>query len=253
LLLYIDAMTNPVYAIGDIHGQLAELIRILALIEADGGPEAEVVFVGDYTDRGPDSKGVIDLLVAAQAAGRNWTFLLGNHDRMFSWFMQDYPRHDAHLPIELSWLHPRLGGDTTLASYGVEMTPRTRQLAAHEQARTLVPQSHVDFLKNLPLSYQNDDLFFAHAGIQPGVPLAAQAEHDLIWIRKEFHAVTQPHPKLIVHGHTPVDAATHYGNRVNLDTGAGFGNPLTAVVFEGRDCWLLTEQGRVPLLADTGN
>jgi serine/threonine protein phosphatase 1 len=170
---------------------------------------------------------------------------------MFSWFMQDYPRHDAYLPIELSWLHRRLGGDTTLASYGVEMTPQTRQLAAHEQARKLVPQSHVDFLNSLSLRYENNDLFIVHAGILPGVPLADQVEHDLIWIRKEFHVVTQPHPKLIVHGHTPVKVATHYGNRVNLDTGAGYGNPLTAVVFEGRKSWLLTDQGRVPLLADT--
>lgn len=240
-------MTSPLYAIGDIHGQLAELKRVLARIDADGGPDAAVVFVGDYTDRGPHSKEVLDLLIEGRDAGRNWTFLMGNHDRMFSWFMRDYPLHDAHLPVELSWLHPRLGGDTTMASYGVEMTPQSRQLFVHTQAKALVPSSHVDFLNNLALSYETDDLFFAHAGIQPGVPLASQTEHDLIWIRKEFHDHEAAHPKLVVHGHTPVSAATHYGNRINLDSGAGYGNPLTAVVFEGRDCWVLTDQGRVPL------
>lgn len=243
-------MTRPLYAIGDIHGQLSELRRVLARIDADGGPDAAVVFVGDYTDRGPHSKEVLDLLIEGQDAGRNWTFLMGNHDRMFSWFMRDYPLHDAHLPVELSWLHPRLGGDTTLASYGVEMTPQSRQLFVHAQAKAFVPARHVAFLNNLVPSFETDDLFFAHAGIQPDVPLAEQTEHDLIWIRKEFHAYRDAHPKLIVHGHTPVGAATHYGNRINLDSGAGYGKPLTGVVFEGRDCWVLTDQGRVPLVPE---
>lgn len=240
-------MTEPLYAIGDIHGQLAELHRVLDLIEMDGGTDAHIVFMGDYTDRGPDSKGVLDLLVEGQNAGRNWTFLMGNHDRMFAWFMDDYPRHDAHLPVELYWLHPRLGGDTTMASYGISIEPHLRQTAVHEHAVKSVPQAHVDFLQGLKLSHETDDLFFAHAGIKPGVPLAQQSEHDLLWIRKEFHIYTEPHPKLIVHGHTPVAQATHYGNRINLDSGAGYGNPLTAVVFDGRDCNLLTDEGRMPL------
>lgn len=241
-------MTDPIYAIGDIHGQPSELHRVLDLIKADGGDDAEIVFLGDYTDRGPDSKGVLDLLVEGWKADRNWTFLMGNHDRMFSWFMRDYPQHDAHLPIELYWLHQRLGGDTTLASYGISFAPQERQLAIHKAARDAVPSAHVDFLKSLVPCHETEHLFFAHAGIQPGVALADQTEHDLLWIRKEFHVWSEPHPKLIVHGHTPVDNATHYGNRVNLDTGAGHGHALTAAVFEGRDCALLTDQGRQPLL-----
>ncbi len=240
-------MTQPLYAIGDIHGQLSELDRVLALIEADGGPDAPVVFLGDYTDRGPDSCGVLERLIDGQSAGRNWTFLMGNHDRMFLWFMQSYPRHDAHLPIELYWLHARLGGDTTLASYGVAFNNKNRQLAVHELARAAVPETHLAFLEKLQLCHETDHLFFAHAGIQPGVPLSDQTEHDLLWIRKEFHDHSAPHPKLIVHGHTPVDHAQHYGNRINLDSGAGYGKPLTAAVFEGADCYILSEQGRVAL------
>ena len=76
-------MPQPLYAIGDIHGQLEQLHRVLTLIEADGGPDAKVIFLGDYTDRGPDSAGVIDLLIKARDAGRNWHFIKGNHDRMF--------------------------------------------------------------------------------------------------------------------------------------------------------------------------
>ncbi|APE45568.1 serine/threonine protein phosphatase [Sulfitobacter alexandrii] len=240
-------MTDPIYAIGDIHGQLHELQRALSLIERDGGPEARIVFLGDYTDRGPDSRGVLDRLVQGQKAGSPWTFIKGNHDRMFEWFMQDYPRHEAYLPINLYWLHERLGGDTTLASYGVEFTSRNRMLAVHRAAREAVPQDHLDFLANLDLSFQTDDLFFCHAGIRPGVPLDKQDEEDLLWIRGEFHDETAPHPKLIVHGHTPISAARHYGNRINLDSGAGYGERLSVAVFEGRESWLLTDDGRVPL------
>jgi serine/threonine protein phosphatase 1 len=240
-------MTQPLYAIGDIHGQLAELHRVLELIKADGGVDAQIVFMGDYTDRGPDSKGVLDLLIEGRNAGRNWVFLQGNHDRMFSWFMEEYPRHDAHLPVELYWLHQRLGGDTTMASYGVTVEPKLRQTAVHKNAMAAIPQAHVDFLNDLRLSYQTKDLFFAHAGIQPEVALEDQTEHDLLWIRQEFHAYEQPHSKLVVHGHTPVDQAMHYGNRINLDSGAGYGKPLTAAVFEGRSCAVLTSKGRVPL------
>ena len=246
-------MTAPLYAIGDVHGQLAKLEQALALIEADGGPEARIVFLGDYTDRGPDSKGVLERLIKAQEDGRNWVFLKGNHDRMFHWFMEDYPRHDAHLPVELYWLHERLGGDTTLASYDITFSGATRQLSLHAEAKEAVPQAHVDFLRALPLTYETDDLFFCHAGIRPGVPLAAQTEHDLIWIRKEFHIDTQRHPQLIIHGHTPVRTATHYGNRINLDTGAGYGNPLTTAVFEGEACWLLTPNGREPLSVENNS
>lgn len=240
-------MTTPLYAIGDIHGQLAELNRVLALIEADGGPDAHIVFLGDYTDRGPDSKGVLDLLVEGRAANRNWTLLRGNHDRMFAWFMHEYPLHDAYLPIDLYWLHARLGGDTTLASYGIDFTERNRQLDVHAQALASVPQAHVDLLNTLEPFFENDTFFFAHAGIRPGVPLDQQDTEDLLWIRKEFHAVRYAHPKIVVHGHTPVDCAQHYGNRINLDSGAGYGNPLTAAVFEGANCWTLTRKGRVAL------
>ncbi len=240
-------MHPPIYAIGDIHGQTHELDRALARIEADGGAEARIVFLGDYTDRGPDSRGVLDTLIEGQTAGRNWTFLKGNHDRMFEWFMQDPLRHDPYMIVKLYWLHERLGGDTTLASYGVDAHGDRREKDVHADARAAVPQAHLDFLAGLTLTFETDDLFFAHAGIRPQVPLADQTEEDLIWIRQEFLNHTGPHPKLIVHGHTPVTKATHYGNHVNLDTGAGYGDPLTAAVFEGGRVWQLTDRGRVPM------
>lgn len=240
-------MTRTLYAIGDIHGQLNELTRVLALIEADGGADAEIVFMGDYTDRGPASAQVLDLLISGVAQGKPWHCLKGNHDRMFSWFLQDYPQHDAYLPVYLYWLHERLGGDKTLASYGVKFTETDRQLDVHARARDAVPQTHVEFLNGLALSFETPDLFFAHAGIRPGVPLNQQNEEDLLWIRKEFHTDPCDHGKLIVHGHTPVEQPAHYGNRINVDVGAGYGKPLCAAVFEGRSSWTLTDEGRVAL------
>lgn len=238
---------TPIYAIGDIHGQAEELDRVLELIEADGGRDAQVVFLGDYTDRGPDSKGVLDRLIEGKASGRNWVMLKGNHDRLFEWFMEDEPRHDPHMIIGFHWFHERIGGRETVQSYGLDASAGKRIKELHAEARQAIPRSHVKFLRALDLSFETDDMFFCHAGIRPEVPLADQDEEDLVWIRQEFHDYHDPHPKLIVHGHTPVARATHYGNRINLDTGAGYGDPLCACVFEGDACWELTPTGRTEL------
>lgn len=244
---------SPVYAIGDIHGQLSELQRVLDLVEKDGGKDAKVVFLGDYTDRGPESRGVIDLLIDGQKAGRNWTFIKGNHDQMFQLFLQSPPQHDPYLPTELYWLHPRLGGDTTMASYGVISAAKTRVKLTHAEALEAVPQTHLEFLGSLELGHTHGEFFFCHAGIRPNVALEDQTEEDLIWIRQEFHDFTDPHPKIIVHGHTPVDLATHYRNRINLDTGAGYGRPLTTALFEDKSSWVLTSEGRLPLEPVSGS
>ncbi|OUS38087.1 serine/threonine protein phosphatase [Rhodobacterales bacterium 56_14_T64] len=243
-------MTTPIYAIGDIHGQREMLVAALQRIEADGGPDARIVFLGDYTDRGPDSRGVIDLLQKGQAEGRNWVTLLGNHDRMFSMFLEDYPRTDSQLLVGYDWLHPRIGGVETLASYGVEIVDGDRTNEVHSRACAAVPQPHLDFLATLPSHHQEGELLFVHAGIRPDVALAEQSEDDKVWIRREFLNHSNPHPWLVVHGHTQVPAPEHHGNRVNLDSGAGYGRPLTAAVFEGRSAWVLNDAGRVALLPD---
>ncbi len=241
-------MTSAIYAIGDIHGQLEMLENALHLIEQDGGRDARIVFLGDYVDRGPDCRGVLDLLVAGQKAGRNWVFLLGHHDRMFARFMHDGSTAEAKLRIGEHWLHARLGGTETLASYGVTYTEEERVYKILDRARAAVPSDHVDFLNRLVTYHHQDEVLFVHAGIRPGVSLADQTEEDLIWIRGEFLDDPRPHPWLVVHGHTPAEQAEHRGNRINLDGGAGMGRPLVPAVFEGRDCWLLTNDGRVPLI-----
>ncbi len=240
-------MTDPIYAIPDIHGHLGELDRALALIEADGGPDAEIVFLGDLVDRGRDSRGVIDRLMRGQAEGRPWHVLMGNHDELFLRFLEageiDHPRIVSRVP----WTHRRLGGLATLASYGIDAddgTPLNDLLAA---AREAVPADHIRFLADLPRYLERGPLLFVHAGIRPGVPLSDQDPEDLIWIRDPFLDSPDPHPWLVVHGHTALDYPQHFGNRIDLDGGAGYGRPIRPAVFEGRDCWLLTDTGREPL------
>ena len=258
----------PIYAIGDIHGQIDMLNHALGLIAADGGPDAHIVFIGDYTDRGPDSRAVIERLIAGKAAGHNWTFLKGNHDRMFCDYVTSANEHDPKVKSNISWINPRLGGANTLASYGVTGTPHfdhplngfeklthyTRDGATLSaatiaaEARAAVPQAHTDFLSNLPLTLETEDLIFVHAGLRPQIALADQDVEDLLWIRDGFLETAYDFGRIVVHGHTALDAPTHFGTRVDIDGGAGYGRPLTPVVFEGRDCWTLTSTGRVPLL-----
>ena len=240
-------MTQPIYAIGDIHGQLEMLEQALSLIVADGGKDAQIVFLGDYVDRGADSNAVIERLVQGKAAGRPWRFLKGNHDRMFEWFMEPTPRHDPFLLVGYHWLHERLGGTTTLASYGVEADSSRRLFNVHADAQKAVPHHHLRFLQDCEISIFHGPLFFAHAGVRPGVALSDQTEDDLVWIRNEFSNDTRDHGALIVHGHTPVAAPLHAGNHVNLDTGAGYGKPLTTAVFEGTTVHTLSDKGRQKL------
>ncbi len=241
-------MNQRIYAIGDIHGELDMLKDAVSRIERDSGADARVVFLGDYIDRGPQSRAVIDYLIEARAAGRNYHYLLGNHDRMFAMFMEDTPRTDPRLSRDFHWLHRRLGGVATLASYGVDVADGEPLSNIHQRARAAVPDEHVQFLHSLTYSLQLEELLFVHAGIRPGIPFEQQNKNDLIWIRQEFLNDTRQHPWLVVHGHTPVAEARHYGNRVNLDTGAGYGSQLTTAVFEGSKCWLLSNAGRVALI-----
>lgn len=241
-----------VYGVGDIHGQLWQLRRALDWIEADqareGGPVAPVVFVGDLTDRGPDSKGVVSFLLDGLDAGADWTIVKGNHDRLFTDFLDDPAKRDPALRAGLTWLSPGLGGMTTLASYGVERRLIEGKKSLHRRLVEAVPERHRSFLLGLPLMHQTQGLVFVHAGLRPGVALDAQVESDLLWIRSGWLDSTQDHGPLIVHGHTAVQEPENFGNRVNLDGGAAYGRDLVPVVFEGRDVWTLGPKGRTPLL-----
>lgn len=239
------------YAIGDIHGHLDLLQAAHALVAADraacGDQGAPVIHIGDLVDRGPDSPGVIGMLMAGMARGEPWVVLKGNHDRMLSMFLEDPPRRDPRLRAELSYLHPRIGGGPTLAAYGVHAPTDRPEAAVHADAVAAVPAAHRAFLDGLPVLHRLGDVVFAHAGIRPGVALADQTEDDLTWIRHDFLDDPRDHGFLVVHGHTAIDSATHYGNRINIDSSAAYGGPVTAIVLEGREAWVLGPSGRIPL------
>ncbi len=239
------------YVVGDIHGHLDKLQVVHAFIAKDrarvGDSEAPIVHVGDFVDRGPDTRGVLDFLINGLAQGRPWVCLKGNHDRMMAAYLQPDTQRDP-LREDLHWLSGNIGGRESLISYGVDASFRRPLADVHEEACAKVPLSHRQFLEDLPKSLQRGEVFFCHAGIRPGVALDAQTEDDLLWIRQEFHASTADHGALIVHGHTPIKQVTHYGNRLNVDTGAAWGHDLSAVVMEGTEVFRVTASGRAPVL-----
>lgn len=239
------------YAIGDIHGHLDQLHAAHARIEADraryGEAKDPVIHVGDLVDRGPDSAGVVGYLAKGQALGRPWVTLRGNHDRMLSGFLDNPAYHDTGLRPDLSWFDPRLGGAATLTSYGVKAAERRPVAEVHAEARKAVPAEHRAFLAAAPLWHLRGNVLFVHAGIRPGVDLRDQTEDDLVWIRAPFLQDRRDHGVLVVHGHTALERATHFGNRVDIDSSVAFGGSLSAVVIEGCDVWELTDKGREKL------
>ncbi len=239
------------YAIGDIHGHLDLLRTVHDWIAADrarvGDREAPIVHLGDLVDRGPDSPGVIEYLLRGCAAGQHWVVLKGNHDRMFTTFLDDPKAHDPGLRPQFSYLHPAIGGAETLEAYGVRSAANRPVAKVHADALEAVPAAHRAFLAGRPTYLERGPVLFVHAGIRPDIPLAAQEETDLVWIRAPFLDHPGPHPWLIVHGHTAIEQARHYGHRVNIDTRAAYGGPLTAVVIEEREVFLLGPDGRSPL------
>jgi serine/threonine protein phosphatase 1 len=225
-----------VYAIGDVHGRLDLLgamhERIADDIGARGG-DWRIVHLGDYVDRGPESRGVLDFLARRVAEDERVVALAGNHDQGFLDFLAR-PEPDG--------LFALYGGVETAASYGValDLDDPDAFRAACARLDAAVPRAHRDFLASLPLSASFGDFFFCHAGIRPGVSLDLQDPYDLVWIRGDFHRHQELHPKVIVHGHTPVRHAEILPNRVNLDTGAFASNRLTALVVDGAEKRLLT-------------
>lgn len=232
-----------VYAIGDVHGQLGLLRAAHDRIAADGGAGAQVVHVGDLIDRGPDSRGVVQFLMDGQAKGRDWVAVKGNHDRQLPHFLRDPHWIDPAASHQADWIARDGGAETTLDSYGVP-DAKTRPLAqVHAEALARVPPDHARWLEGLPGWHLTSRALFVHAGIRPGVDLRAQTEDDLTWIRRDFHDDPRDHGALVVHGHTPVRAATHYGNRVNIDSGAAYGGPLTVVRLDEDGVFVIDADG----------
>lgn len=236
-----------IYAIGDIHGQLDLLRAAHDRVEADrtrnGTDTARLIHIGDLVDRGPDSRGVIDYMIALHASDPRVITLRGNHDQYFIDYLTQ-PLSQLRSNGGHQWTDQVIGGRATLASYGVR---NWLTKTAHRAARAKIPESHLDFMQSLPLLHSEGECLFVHAGIRPGIPLQDQTTRDLMWIRDEFLLSQADHGVLVVHGHTPSENVDHMGNRLGIDTGAAFGGPLSALAIEGRKAFLLTAQGRVPV------
>jgi serine/threonine protein phosphatase 1 len=226
------------YAVGDIHGRADLLADLLRRIEDDAAARAAaqktLVFVGDYVDRGPDSRGVVDILLTGLPEGFQVHFLKGNHEALLLDFLAD-PRRLDH------WLMN--GGGATMTSYGVDIAQLENMGAAPEAWRdalaSLLPDDHLRFFERLTLQVSVGDYLFVHAGVRPGVPLDAQSDTDLMWIRGEFLEHTEPFGKVVVHGHTPVREPEVRPNRIAIDTGAVFSGRLTALRLQDGECGFL--------------
>jgi serine/threonine protein phosphatase 1 len=218
-----------IYAIGDIHGRADLLGEMLKRIDVDLAtnpiPYGIEVYLGDYIDRGPASRQVLDQLVARKRTHQT-VFLRGNHETYLAGFVTNPAILD-------DW--QRLGGLETLMSYGIKPTinadadAQARLAAALDEA---LPESHRGFLEDLKSSFTCGDFFFVHAGIRPGIPLAKQRDEDLLWIRRDFLLCEEDFKKFIVHGHTPVLKPDIRQNRINIDTGAFATGRLTCLVIE---------------------
>ena len=225
-----------VYAIGDVHGRLDLLAEMHARIAAEimrlRPADWRIVHLGDYVDRGPDSKGVIEFLMRQTALDARIISLVGNHDIGFLDFLAE-PEPDG--------LFALYGGVQTARSYGVTLDLFDMEgfWASCRELAAAVPGSHRDFLRGLKYSVVFGDFFFCHAGIRPGVALDAQDPLDLIWIRGDFHRHRELHAKVVVHGHTPVPEPEVCANRINVDTGAFASGRLTALVIDGAEKRLL--------------
>ena len=217
---------HRVYAIGDVHGLADRLASLHATIARDLAerpvPRPLLLHIGDYVDKGPDSAGVLDRLTAAAppVPGAPVVNLMGNHERT----MLDALSGERACITD--WLHT--GGREALASWGADPD-------APEGWAATIPAAHLEFVRGLRLHHRLGGYLFVHAGIRPGVPLEAQAEDDLLRIRGSFLSSEVDHGAVVVHGHTPVrHGAEVYDNRINIDTGAVFGRPLTCLVLEER-------------------
>ncbi|MEN5299899.1 metallophosphoesterase [Brucella sp. TWI559] len=218
------------YAIGDIHGRLDLLQDMHGLIRADldhrPTHDWRIVHLGDYIDRGPDSKGVLDFLIHASTHDPRILSLIGNHDDGFLHYLATGDTNGIFA------LH---GGSDTARSYGVDVdyTDSASAAAGYKQLRDKVPQAHIDYIRSMPSSVSFGDFFFCHAGVNPAVSLDAQDRDDLMWIRTVFLKWTDPLEKVIIHGHTPQNAIDVQPNRVNLDTYAWKNGKLSAIVIDG--------------------
>jgi len=174
-------------------------------------PDADrLIFLGDYIDRGEDSRGVIEYVLEIFRTTERVDCLMGNHERIILDFIEGRD-------VSTFFLN---GGTSTLMSYRVSQQ-------GYENA--LIPDAHIAFLRSLKPWIELDEYYVVHAGLRPGVELEDQSQEDLLWIRDSFIFSTYPFRKKIIFGHTPFSRPLVMENKIGLDTGAVYGNKLTCL------------------------
>lgn len=202
---------EKIFAVGDIHGCLDKLEKLMDAIKPDRGKDT-LVFLGDYIDRGPDSRGVVDFVLDLQKGYSRVVCLIGNHEKMLLDYIRDHGRRDIY------FLN---GGRDTLRSYGLNLDRPVREED--------FPEDHMRFFRALLPYYQTGDYIFVHAGLRPEIPLENQDREDLIWIRNPFIFGPGDPEKTVVFGHTPFRQPYENARKIGIDTGAVFGGPLTCL------------------------
>lgn len=221
---------NRIYAVGDVHGHLG-LLEILAEAIAEDirdrpADTVTEIFLGDYIDRGPHSKEVIDWLMRPPAHGGERICLMGNHEQRFIDFLDGEDVFAGFCTF---------GGIDTTASYGVNIAPDFSNAEIGEARRALLaamPEGQQPFLRSLPILHRQAGHIFVHAGLRPGVPLEDQSARDCLWIRDGFLDSDADFGGLVVHGHTPHETIEVRPNRINIDTGAYWTGTLTCLVID---------------------
>ncbi|NVM21575.1 MAG: serine/threonine protein phosphatase [Desulfobacterales bacterium] len=198
-----------IFAVGDIHGCLDKLLSLMEIIDIDFEKDV-LAFIGDYIDRGPNSKDVVDYLIDLDRLGAGMVFLKGNHELM----LQHYLSGSDKFTFLLN------GGQATLDSY---------LKSAHRAEDNPIPPRHLDFFDNLRLYYETDEYIFVHAGLKENISLEEQDEWDMLWIREEFIYSDFDFGKRVIFGHTPFREPLILDNKIGIDTGAVYGNKLTCV------------------------
>lgn len=233
-IAYPGLARGVVYVVGDIHGRLDCLRRAHEKIDRSAGrigeEEAVEIYLGDYVDRGPDSRGVIDCLIA-RAASHRAVFLKGNHEIMLEEFL------GGRLAFS-RWKNS--GALPTLVSYGVDARQALGGEDIPPQALAArIPDEHRAFLSDLRPIVTLGDYCFVHAGVRPGTPLDQQTLDDLAWIRAGFLEHKRPFERIVVHGHSAVAEAEFHHNRINIDTGAYATGKLSVLRIDGKGPVLL--------------
>jgi serine/threonine protein phosphatase 1 len=200
---------QKIFVVGDIHGCFDKLCALMDKIPINFTQD-QLIFIGDYIDRGSSSLEVVEYLIDLKKRWPATIFLKGNHEDMLEKYLDGSDRFTYLLN----------GGQRTLDAY---------LNRPNNPGEYPVPPAHLEFFKSLHRYYQTDDYIFVHAGLRKKVPLESQKTIDLFWIRDEFIYSEFDFGKRVIFGHTPFKEPLVHTNKIGIDTGAVYGNRLTCV------------------------